>query len=536
MHVVKVLLADKVVSLLAQDGENLYALLAKEHIPVEASCGGNGTCGKCRVQLVEGELGEPGEQERKKLGNLIEEQSLRLACLCQMRQDITINPILNLGEAQIMTGGNFDAAATDGEAGCGLAVDIGTTTVAAFLMDLAAGKMLRMKSGLNAQRIHGSDVIARCGYAIDHEGGVEKMQGLIIGQLNELAHALVEESGLQMGDIRRVCLAGNPAMMHLAAALPVNSIAVAPYSTQYHKGFARGAASLGFGMADDVSVYFLPVISGYVGADTIAACMAAEQDQQNSLTLLIDIGTNGEIVLGNRDRLVACAAAAGPAFEGGKIACGIGGIEGAVDSFFDRNGPAFTTIGNKPAKGICGSGLVDLLAVLTQKGCIDETGVLSNEDCRDQAFARRFGDEGFVLARAAEGAERDVYLTQRDVREVQLAKSAIASGIEILMMRLGVSADDIETVYLAGGFGSYIDYNSACMLGLIPAALREKIVGIGNAAGTGARQCVCSAAQRRRADDLCERIQYIELAEAKEFSDAFMENMMFPGCGDGYGS
>ena len=527
MYKIVVLHEDKRFELEAQKGDNLHKLIANANIPIDSSCGGHGTCGKCKIQLIEGTLKPPVKHEVELLGDDIKE-GIRLACLQKIRGDLAVRTLTAKGAAKILSGGT-DEKEVDGESGYGLAVDIGTTTVAAFMMDLKTGKLIATRAALNAQRPYGGDVVARCGYTMDNPDGLDLLGDLIREQIAQMTYSICDATGINRDAILRAALVGNPTMMHLVAKLPVRSIAIAPYHPQYTDGFSRLGSEVGIGIAPDGIVSFMPVVSGYVGADTIAAVMAAHMDESEELSLLIDIGTNGEIVLGNKYRLITCAAAAGPAFEGGKITCGIGGIAGAIDNVKDDGGPTITTIADEPAKGICGSGLIDAIALLRNKGCIDETGVLSEDECDNARYCERFDDNGnFMLAYEKNDAETDVYLTQKDVREVQLAKSAIAAGINILIQRIGAQTDDIKKVYLAGGFGNYIDYDSACTIGLLPPSLRSKIKGIGNAAGTGARMSVCSHKQRERANILCHKLEYIELAEAKEFSDEFMENMMFP--------
>ncbi len=549
MATIKAITEKGEVRLTAAVGDNLYKALIGARVPIDGSCGGHEVCGKCRVEVLEGEVPPPSDNERKHITEADLSHRIRLACMIEVQGDMVVVPIATKGAAQIMVGGvQQGALPTDGEAGFAVGIDIGTTTVAAFLIDLPTGQTIGTKSALNAQRPYGGDVIARCGHALSGPEGKETLARLIRDQIDELIDTLCTDAGADKAQIHRVTLAGNPTMMHLCAGLDVGGIAVAPYLPAYTEGFSMTAGALGITLGADTPVLFLPVISGYVGADTVAAVIASGMDQSDELSLLIDIGTNGEIVLGTKDKLLCCAAAAGPAFEGGKISCGIGGIVGAIDKIFsnyadfaakkpdkagtppaDLDGPYYTTIGGQAAKGICGSGLIDLIALLCRKGCIDETGVLSPDDCDDAAYTDRFDDAGrFILAAKANGAASEVSLTQKDVREVQLAKSAIAAGVDILALRLGVELAQIEHVYLAGGFGSFIDYDSACTIGLLSPILRSKIVSIGNAAGSGARMTACSQAERDHAEDVARRMDYIELAEAKEFSDEFMENMIFP--------
>ena len=264
----------------------------------------------------------------------------------------------------------------------------------------------------------------------------------------------------------------------------------------------------------------LPDIAGYVGADTCGCLLALRQDLQEEISLMIDIGTNGEMVLGNREHLVTCSTAAGPAFEGAKIECGMRGAAGAVDHVKYEDGKwSYTTVGNKPAVGLCGSGLIDLVAGLLDAGMLDENGALSTGQENQGVF--------MLVPPEQAGNERGVYLTQKDIGEVQLAKAAIAAGIQMLMERLGITEDEISSVYIAGAFGNYMDPVSAGKIGLIPTALVKEVKPVGNAAGEGAKIALVNENEMLEMDELVRKIDFVELAASAEFQDHFIDELGF---------
>lgn len=510
------------------EGLTIFDILRDANLPIAGPCGGKGTCGKCLVKCLTDSFDLPNDAEKEKLGGLYKD-GFRLACQLMIKEDACLELVLESDKAKIMVEAAEQSIQTDGEDGYAIAFDIGTTTIAGFLLDLKTGETIATNSALNAQRSYGADVITRCSYTLENEGGLEKLQSIVVKQLDTMCKKMIHQATISSDKIIRIVLAGNPVMMQLCVGMSVEQLAVLPYEPSYHQAFFKEAQELGLhSMIDTTPVWFMPVISGYVGADTIAASMAVEQDCQSAISLMIDIGTNGEIVLGNQDGLFCCSTAAGPAFEGGKIYCGMGGVEGAIEKIYDRDGPICETIGGSKAQGLCGSGLIDAVSVLLEQGCIDENGLLSDEWCVNSKYDQRFLSDGsFCLCSTAEGAEKDIVLTQQDIREIQLAKGAIAAGIEVLIKSAGIDWSDIDVVYLAGGFGSYIDYNSACHIGLLPQQLKNKIIGIGNAAGKGAREFAASEAKRVYANKLSSTTKYVELARTSQFNDCFMDQMLF---------
>lgn len=471
----------------AQTGETILEALARAGIAVSAPCGGLGRCRKCAVRAT-GELAcEDGAR--------LDGQTV-LACRTRITGDARVR--VSESKAEILKTGVSAGEETDGEAGLGVSVDVGTTTLAAYLVERSTGRVLASDARLNPQRPHGADVISRLSFAIESEENAALLQREILAAIDEMTRSMLERAGRAGEEIRCRALVGNTVMMHLLGGYPARPLAFAPFTPAYtalHEKELGGVRTILGGC-----------ISGYVGADTLAAALACGLDERDENAMLIDIGTNGEIMLKKDGRCFACSCAAGPAFEGAHIACGTGAVAGAIDHARVENGEiVYTTIGGGEATGICGSGLIDLTAALLERGDITPMG-------------RMAGDVRL--------SER-VYLARSDIREVQLAKAAIASGIRILAEQAGAALADIEKVYLAGGFGNFIGLDSACRIGLLPAALRAKIVPVGNAAGSGSVRLLVSEQARRRAEALRQATRCVELAATPDFNDVYTDELLF---------
>lgn len=419
----------------------------------------------------------------------------------------------------------------------GLAYDIGTTTVACYYVDLRTGEEIAQASLLNPQTTYGGDVIMRIKYCV--ENGQAGPTGDIRKALNQLAAKCAASAGQKMKSIYLITVVGNTTMHHLFLGISPASLAYAPYTPAAAEPMQLAAAEFGFAVNPSAKLYMLPNIAGFVGADTVGAALAASMDEKTETTLLIDIGTNGEMVLGTKKRLIACSTAAGPAFEGALITCGMRGAEGAIDHVSLADGKfTYSVIGGGKPIGICGSGLIDLMSELVRTGLVEPAGRLIDADEATEGEAKLLrdhiveyaGQKAFLLADAeASGTGEILVFTQKDVREVQLAKGAMAAGIQMMCRRLGITTDDIASVMIAGAFGSYMSPISACGIGLIPPALQEKVMAIGNAAGQGARLCALSIDEYHRAAILSRNVEYLELAADPTFQDVFVDELEFPG-------
>ncbi len=399
------------------------------------------------------------------------------------------------------------------------AFDIGTTSIAGYLLDVESGEQLATDSAMNPQVSFGADVIQRADYAL--AGGLEELSRCVRREIDAMLGRLCEKGGARREDVYQVSLVGNSCMHHLFLGLLPESLVHAPYQPVFREAIRIPADSVGIHAGEGAEMLWLPLIAGFVGADTVGGLLATRLGEEEPLTLLIDIGTNGELVLGNRERRIACSTAAGPALEGAKISCGMRGADGAIEHVQVENGQLrCQVIGGGRAVGICGSGLIDAIASLLEVGALNESGKLEGNGQQD-------GQPVYYLTQPdAEGP--GVSLSQRDIREVQLAKGAIAAGIHLLAERLGVKLEDVERVYLAGAFGTYLNPESACRIGLIPGELRGRLQAVGNAAGEGAKQVVRQRDALERSKKLAAETEFLELASLPQFQDAFVDELEFP--------
>ena len=399
------------------------------------------------------------------------------------------------------------------------AFDIGTTTVVGYLMNAENGTVCAIESMMNPQAQYGADVIMRANYALEH--GVEALSSCIQTAIDELLHKLAKKKKIQPEEIYQVSIVGNTCMHHLFLGISPGSLVHAPYNPAFSERLTLKAKEYGLHIHPQAQLLMLPDIAGYVGADTCGCLLALRQDLKDEISLMIDIGTNGEMVLGNKEKMATCSTAAGPAFEGAKIECGMRGAAGAVDHVAYEDGSwTYTTVDHQPAIGLCGSGLIDLVAQLYKAGLIDEMGHLESGQENDSIFV--------LVPPEKAGNEKGVYLTQKDVREVQLAKAAIAAGIQLLMKELGITEKEIQKIYIAGAFGNYMNPASACAIGLLPPELEHLVEPVGNAAGEGAKIALLNTDELEATDRLVRGIRFLELAASAEFQDTFVDELAFP--------
>ena len=440
----------------------------------DAPCGGKGTCGKCRVTIDGQEV---------------------LACQTLVDRDLTV-----LTEAEdaenILTTGLAVSTTPEGRYPYVLAFDIGTTTVVAYLMDGHTGHLIDTASCKNPQGQFGADVISRIEHAL--QGGSRELASCIRETMAALTKELCSRSGIPEAKIGAASIVGNTAMHHLLLGIDPRPLVTPPYMPNVFEALELNR---------NCQVRILPNIAGFVGGDTVGCMVATRFDRLENVSLMIDIGTNGEMVLGDKKRRIACSTAAGPAFEGAKISCGMRGAEGAVDHVWLENGQVkYHVIGETAPEGLCGSGLLDLVAVLLDLEILDESGYLEEKE--------------YKLC-------DNVVLTQKDIREVQLAKAAIRAGIELLAEKLGVEVEQIRKVYLAGAFGNYLTPASACRIGMIPPVLLDRIQPIGNAAGEGAKLCALNREEYLYSQNLAKTTEFLELASLPQFQDCYVDALEF---------
>lgn len=491
----------------AASGETILQALQRAGITsVHTPCGGAGTCKKCTVLVQGGGIDGPC-----------------LACQTKVADGMVV-VLDDHGEMEVQQSGACTIYPPDqGMEGYAVACDIGTTTVVCHLLDRKTGVRLGTVGGANAQKVFGADVIARIQASVI--GKRELMTRAIVEQISDMIQTLCKKTGVALSDVKLLTVAGNTVMCHLFAGLAPDTIGVAPFAPLSLFGNDWDARELG--LPFDGIVYITPSVAGYVGGDITADVLATDLTKRTKPTLMLDIGTNGEMMLGCGDKFVCCATAAGPAFEGANIKQGMPATPGAISEVVVENGALrLKVLGDTKPTGICGSGLVDALAVMLDLGAVDETGRLLDEDEAPAAAAPYIGEDedGNVFRLTEDGS---VAVTQADVREIQLAKASIAAGIQVMADRYGIPVEQIDALILAGGFGSFIRPRSAARIGLIPQELLPVTKAVGNAAGEGAVSAALSAKARADLKKIQSDCTYIELSSDSAFNDAYIEQMMF---------
>ena len=493
----------------SQDKQHsLLEQLQKQGVYIPADCGGIGRCGKCRVQFLS-DAPKACEEDEEIFSPEQIADGWRLACKAfpegefeivweQSEDEMEVASDFSDGsEAASGNGRTLDAAeaATAGQKAAEpvAAVDIGTTTLAVSLVDRASCKVVDTKTSVNHQRVFGADVISRIQASMD--GKKEELKASIRKDLDGLIAAL----GEKMDEIP-VIISGNTTMEHLFLGLPCDTLGVAPYTP------------VDISLHEEGNFLMLPGISTYVGADIVSGIIACGMDQREEDSMLIDLGTNGEMAIGNKDRIISASTAAGPAFEGGNISCGVAGVPGAISSvdIAEDGSVQIGTIGGKDPIGLCGTGVLEVVYEMLKAEYMDETGLLDDE----------YVDDGFPLS-------DDVVFTDQDVREVQLAKSAIRAGAETLMEEYGVGYDDISALYLAGGFGQKINLQKAAGIGLLPEELLDRTKAVGNSSLAGAVMIARDETLKERFAHVADYSEEVSLTGNPTFNDLYMEYMMF---------
>ncbi len=421
----------------------------------------------------------------------------------------------------------------------GIAFDLGTTTVVATLLDLSTGTPAGVESMLNKQQPFGADVITRISATMMDPGALDKLQQLAQETLGELTRAVCAQGGVKPYEVYEVAVAGNATMTHLVLGIDPEPLGMAPFIMSARLLPEVLAADLGLAGAvhPRARAVVFPAFGAYVGGDIMAGLLASGMDRDARIRLFVDIGTNCEIVLGNREWLLATAAPAGPAFEGAAIRCGMRAADGAIEVVAMTPADlSLKVIGDAEPQGLCGSGLVDAVTGLVRMGLLDSSGRFIAEEeaaARAPGLADRLTSIGkervFVLHWRGSGAQDSIYLSQRDVRELQFAKAAIATGWQILLEEAGLTAADVKQVLLAGSFGSYLSAASAIRIGLVPEVPVPRVVSAGNVAGEGAKMALLSLRERAGALALLEEVRYVELSDRADFNDRFVEQLAFPG-------
>ena len=457
---------------------------------LDAPCGGNGTCGKCKVKMNGKEV---------------------LACQTKIDTDVAVE-LPQQTAANILTSGQTVVSSVDPiQPGYLVAFDIGTTTVVCFLLS-PEGQELAAESKLNPQVAYGADVISRIRSAL--EGELDALTKVIRAGMSELIAKCCGKAGITPSQIGVISVVGNPCMQQLFLGISPDNLAAVPFTPVLTEVNTEKAAAI-FPECSDAILLTIPDISGYVGADTVGCVLASQMYKAEETTLMVDIGTNGEMVLSHAGRMAACSTAAGPALEGANITFGVRSGTGAIDHVWEENGElCYSVIGNREPTGICGSGIIDAIAVALERKLINKRG-------RIQSTEQQNGQRAIYLS-------DHIYLTQEDIRQVQIAKGAIAAGIHLMCSYLGITPAQIQRVILAGAFGSFLNPESACRIGMLPEELSGKIIAAGNLAGVGAKVTAISKEQFAFTEELVKRIEFIELADMPDFQKTFAKCMTLP--------
>jgi len=416
-------------------------------------------------------------------------------------------------DMSILTKGKLPTLSTN-FSGYGIAIDIGTTTVASYLYNYETGKCIDIESVINPQTSFGVDVISRIKYCRDKQSGLIELHTAIVDGLNKLIETLCSRQGIDVSQISKMSITGNTTMLCLAAKADPSPMGVSPFPMPFSFGEITTAKEMD--LITDADVYLSKCMSSFVGGDITSAVLSSGM-MNDDVSLLLDIGTNGEVALNAHGKILSSSTAAGPAFEGAELSCGMAAVKGAINSVYAMDGKIeHTTIGDVAPQGICGSGVIDTLALMKTSGAMDETGYIEEGPFTIEA-------NGAAAFEICEG----VYISQRDVRNIQTAKSAIAAGVLAIINNAGLSFDDVQTVYLAGGFGNYMDENNAILIGLLPETSLEKLKNIGNAAGAGAGMTLTFGEYQEESQKIAQASTHVELATSAYFMEKYVDCMMF---------
>ena len=478
------------------ENTNLLKCIQEQVSDFFAPCGGNGTCGKCRVNIPnEGHVTSCLYYVHKNIDVILPKEAEMKVLSSQ--HNLTKNVMLMPGKTAMLA-----------PVPLGLAVDIGTTTMVFYVVNLIFGSVIDIRTSSNPQSKFGADVISRINYGVENDNGIKELQSVLINPINKAIEEHCAEYEILKTDFVKVSIVGNTTMLHNIMGVNALSIAHAPFTPTFTDAKTVEAKSLNIDINEQAEVVLSPSLSGYIGADIIAGLASVDTTKLGKTYLFVDIVTNGEIVLVTPDNILTCATAAGPAFEGANISCGMSAVTGAISEY---NSSDYKVVGDAEPKGICGSGLIDIIAVMLDKGTLQSDGNITED----------------YIVYDGKTEQNLIALNQQDIREVQLAKSAIAAGINRMLALAGIAADDLDHVLLAGGFGNYINIKSAMRIGLLPNLPIDKYITIGNSAGSGAVLALKSEQFVNILEELKNKMEYIELSTDSEFSMEYAMNMFF---------
>jgi len=509
-------------------GSTIAEAAVEAGVRIDTACGGFGTCGRCRVQVT-GDLTSPTHGERAFLTSEELAAGVRLACRAQVTGDVSVDQILGRGEVeelhildhslaqQHLTG----VARTEG---VGVAIDVGTTTLAISLMDLASSVSFGASSAMNPQVQYGADIMSRLSCIAD--GRFDELRGSLLEEARVLIQNTLDAHEVSTSDIRRVIVAGNTVMTHVYMGVDPSGMAAAPYEPAFLDPLTLAPEEFGCENALNAEFMSLPAASAFIGGDVVGGLLATRLDKRFDIALYIDLGTNGEIVLHHPEKgLLACTTAAGPAFEGASIECGMRAVPGAIEHVSIENDDIlYRTIGNLRSRGICGSGLLDAVAALVLADVVDETGRIDGPRAPEMLHRVAETDDGRRIW-LDEGA--GIFISQKDIRQVQLAKGAVRAGLEILLEETGIGPEEVDAVVIAGGFGYHLRPGALCAIGLLPTGWEDRVEFVGNAAMAGAEVVLLEPEAIHEATEIAHSIKTVDLATHPSFQDKFIASMSF---------
>ena len=585
-----------------RDGTSIFEVARDAGVGISSSCGGKGTCGKCKISVLSGEVSPLTEKEKEELRPEEIARGYRLACLTKAYEaikveippeslvvtqrlqlagkdrkvildpvvkayNVTLSPpsMTDIRSDQVrlldhlaetyrlkhihidlpvqrrlpgllranvfkvklgLRGKEVVMAGSSGERLLGLAVDIGTTKIAAYLNDVQTGEVLVAKGAVNSQIAYGEDIMSRITYVMENKNGGEILRQIVTQDISQLVNELCAEAGCDSDNIAEAVIVGNTAMHHLFLGLPVKQLGLAPYVPAVSSSVDIKARDLGLAIAPGAYVHLLPNIAGFVGADHVAVLLATGLYDTEKTVLGLDVGTNTEITLAAHGSLWSCSCASGPAFEGAHIKDGMRATGGAIEKIkITGSLVEFKTINGDSPVGLCGSGVLDAIAQLREAGIIDQMGKMQ---AHSHVRSTQNGREFVLVPRGKSGSGKDITMTEKDISEIQLAKGAIFAGMSILVGEANINWEEIDEVIIAGAFGSYIDVASAIRIGMFPPLPMERFIQVGNAAGVGARLALISKKQRELAGDIARKVNYVELTNYPRYPHTFALALRFP--------
>ncbi len=513
----------------AEKNENLFSALQKNNIPINGICGGNKVCGKCGVRILSGHI-PPGLSDKTFFSQKKLNLNFRLSCAININQNLIIEiPKENIIESMeykpetknITVPINPIIKLRNDENIYGLALDIGTTTIVGALINLNSGKLIDEEFRLNPQKKYGMDIISRISYSMQNKTGLDDLHNILLSVINDIIRVGTLRTNIKPNDIYLITVASNSVMNHSLLNKNLESFGKYPYKPLFKKTDLIRASDIHININKDAKLFVVPNIDGFVGGDITSDIISSNFGNKDKIELLIDIGTNGEIVLNNKGNLTATSTAAGPAFEGAKIKFGMIAKTGAIDKIYIKeNDIKFETIGDFQPVGICGTGLINGIASFLKLGWIDYTGRILKEYIPENRYIETENDFGIKLT-------DKIYISQQDIREFQLAKGAILAGITLMLKKYKLQTTDIDTMYIAGAFGKYLNLENALTLKLFPEMDVKKIKFIGNGSLQGAINILLNKDILNKSLEIVDNIEFFDIANQENFQTTYIEQSLY---------